>query len=290
MRFSGHETFVLREDWLPKGLSLLKADPGAFSDPFVSDHLGVGRNMAKSIRFWLRVTGVTEPEKSTGNFGITSIGKTILDKDPYFARLTTWWALHLNLISNKKFAISWNWFFNRFAHDRFDRTRCLNELHQYLKLAGMVIPSPTTLTRDLLCLTSSYSTPVPPVSTDPEEGIESPFRNLDLVMHYRESDSYQLNRYCKDVSPAMFGYALSGCPAGDSNDSHAYISFSDALMKPGSPGRMLVLNPESFAETVEMAQSALGPELIRIDSSGGERIVRIKQLSRVEWLKLGYRN
>lgn len=57
MRFGGHETFAVREGWLYKGLSLLHERPDAFSDPFVADLLGVGRNMAKSIRHWLSVTG-----------------------------------------------------------------------------------------------------------------------------------------------------------------------------------------------------------------------------------------
>ena len=53
MQFGGHETFPLREGWLHKGLELVHADGRAFEDEHVSDRLGVGRNMAKSIRHWL---------------------------------------------------------------------------------------------------------------------------------------------------------------------------------------------------------------------------------------------
>jgi hypothetical protein len=53
MRFGGHETFAIREGWLHKGLRLLADEPHLLADDHAADWLGVGRNMAKSIRHWL---------------------------------------------------------------------------------------------------------------------------------------------------------------------------------------------------------------------------------------------
>ena len=50
MRFGGHESFAVREGWLARGLELLTEDPKLLMDEFSEDHLGVGRNMAKSIQ------------------------------------------------------------------------------------------------------------------------------------------------------------------------------------------------------------------------------------------------
>jgi hypothetical protein len=63
MRFGGHETFAVREGWLHKGMTLLDAQPERQHDPFVADHLGVGRNMAKSIWHWLKVTRLIDIER-----------------------------------------------------------------------------------------------------------------------------------------------------------------------------------------------------------------------------------
>ena len=56
--FSGHETFALRGAWLKKAYDLLVRTPDLFTreDSFVL--LGVGKNMAQSIRHWGRVCGV----------------------------------------------------------------------------------------------------------------------------------------------------------------------------------------------------------------------------------------
>ena len=60
MRFGGHETFPVREGWLHKGLKLVVEEPEKVVDEHVADWLGVGRNMAKSIRYWLQATGLCE--------------------------------------------------------------------------------------------------------------------------------------------------------------------------------------------------------------------------------------
>lgn len=53
-RFKGHESFILREGWLNKGLYEVDRNPKVFSENYGADALGVGPNMAKAIRYWLR--------------------------------------------------------------------------------------------------------------------------------------------------------------------------------------------------------------------------------------------
>ena len=48
--FSGHETFALRSNWLKKAYDLLCARPDLFSGDTAFVQLGVGKNMAQSIR------------------------------------------------------------------------------------------------------------------------------------------------------------------------------------------------------------------------------------------------
>ena len=51
-RFKGHESFILREGWLNKGLFEIEKNAKVFSENYGADELGVGPNMAKSIRYW----------------------------------------------------------------------------------------------------------------------------------------------------------------------------------------------------------------------------------------------
>ena len=58
-RLKGHESFTLREGWLTKGLNAVHENPRVFSENSGADALGVGTNMAKSIRYWMRTAELT---------------------------------------------------------------------------------------------------------------------------------------------------------------------------------------------------------------------------------------
>lgn len=63
-RISGHESFPCRYTWLPKAVRGLNADPTLFSnDEQAMVTLGVGKNMVRSIRFWILAAGVAAPQK-----------------------------------------------------------------------------------------------------------------------------------------------------------------------------------------------------------------------------------
>ena len=62
-KIKGHETFILREGWLTKGLQAVVDNPMVFTDNYGADALGVGTNMAKAIRYWMKTAGIL-PERS----------------------------------------------------------------------------------------------------------------------------------------------------------------------------------------------------------------------------------
>lgn len=289
MRFGGHETFAVREDWLVKGLDLLDEDSDAFKHPFVSDRLGVGRNMAKSIWHWLQVTGLVETKKNgrSDSPTITPVGKTIQRHDPYFLHLGTWWVLHVNLVTCGTDAVAWHWFFNQFSHGRFDRIRCSEDLRRQLVVQGQRLPSPKTLSRDIACLLSSYATPIPPNQEDPEDGNECPFRLLGLITYLRESDTYQLNRRKKEIPFEIVGYAFAKASPEDNGDSFD-LNLSEAIAKPECPGRTLALDADALISLLGEAEEVLGTELIYTHTLGGERFVRVRGLSPSGWLEKYY--
>ena len=80
-RFKGHESFILREGWLNKGLYEVDRNPKVFSENYGADALGVGPNMAKAIRYWLRAAELVTDSPKTGVM-LTAIGQLILAHDP----------------------------------------------------------------------------------------------------------------------------------------------------------------------------------------------------------------
>ncbi len=70
MYFAKHETFYIREGWLYKGMAAIKAAetenelPTIFLDQDGPERLGMGRNMVRSLRFWMQATGLADEDRA----------------------------------------------------------------------------------------------------------------------------------------------------------------------------------------------------------------------------------
>ena len=93
--FSGHETFSCRPFWLKKGYDYVLAER-KFSAPDAVVHLGVGKNMVKSIHFWMKAFGLLNGDQ------LTEIAHRVFADDgwdPYLEDEGTLWLLHYLLHS-----------------------------------------------------------------------------------------------------------------------------------------------------------------------------------------------
>jgi len=283
MKFGGHETFPIREGWINKGLSLIHADPEAFNDPHVADRLGVGRNMAKSIRYWLLATdlAVNEPSKVATRrkrLVLTDFGRMIYLHDRYCLYLGTWAALHVNLVNQKDHGLVWSWFFNQFSEQRFDRLAGLAAFERFVQRRERRVPKQRTLQRDMACLLSSYATPIPGEETNPEDASDSPFRRLGLLSLFRDSHVYRRNE--PDITqfpPELIGYALARCGVTDES-----VPLRDACFYAGGPGQAFQLDLNAFLDWVERAEA--GDSGVRMIGSAGERRIQIDRRSMDDWL------
>ena len=126
-KLKGHETFCIREGWLSKGMEAVEKNPRVFLENSAADELGVGANMAKAIRYWLKATGLTK-EKIGQGASLTEFGRIIYENDPYLEEIFTLWCLHINLVLNQELATSWYFFFTSFMQEEFKKT----ELEEFL--------------------------------------------------------------------------------------------------------------------------------------------------------------
>ena len=110
-KLKGHESFILRDGWLTKGLRAVTSNNRVFSENSGADALGVGTNMAKAIRYWMRTAGLSKFSASKQE-ELTELGKLLLDNDVYFEDLFSLAVVHANIVSNFEAATSWNLFFN----------------------------------------------------------------------------------------------------------------------------------------------------------------------------------
>src|SRR4051812_26682004 len=65
--FSGHESFTLRFAWLPKAVQGVLSQKNLFAHEDALVHLGVGKNMVRSIRHWGVASGVLDEVAASKN-------------------------------------------------------------------------------------------------------------------------------------------------------------------------------------------------------------------------------
>ena len=167
-RLKGHESFTLREGWLTKGLNAVHENPTVFSENSGADALGVGTNMAKSIRYWLRTAELTEEHQREG-VTLTEYGDLIFRKDPYFEDIFSLWVIHANISRNFKLATSWNIFFNNIDVTSFKREELISMMTEnIINITGDTTPPERSITDDCAAILQMY-TENGDAASDPEE-------------------------------------------------------------------------------------------------------------------------
>jgi hypothetical protein len=128
-RFSGHETFACRYAWLPKAYRALRENPKALIDEdWAMVELGIGKNMVRSLRFWVEVMGVAVPVKGVGQ-KLTLFANEIFKKsgfDPYLEDVRTLWLLHWNISSQHvSIPFAWRYLLNQWPYPELSRSEVL---------------------------------------------------------------------------------------------------------------------------------------------------------------------
>lgn len=178
-KLQGHEKFLLREGWINKALMIIPKNPDIFLRKDATDMFGIGSNMVKSLRYWMKAFGLTVENRSSGA-ELTDIGKIIAYYDPYLESPFTLWIMHSYIAKNKEEATTWYMFFNHCDADDLEKGEIesilLREIKKYA--AGQSF-SEKSLSNDVDVLLNMYSRNKE--KSDPEEKNISPFSQLELI-------------------------------------------------------------------------------------------------------------
>lgn len=173
--FSGHETFPCRNLWLKKGYDF--ATEGNFNAPDAVVSLGVGKNMVSSIRYWLKVFGMTNDDQPT-----ELARKLFADDgwDPYCEDELTLWLLHYWLVNTGDASLYKMVFLDYQRRNReFDKQQLQSFIETACKRDGYDVNS-GTLSKDINVLLQNYV--YPENVTDPEK-CSNLLMNLRLIRY-----------------------------------------------------------------------------------------------------------
>ena len=179
LKLQGHEKFPLREGWLNKGLQIIPEIPDAFLRKDATDLFGIGSNMVKSLRYWMKVVGLIDDKGSSGSY-LTELGVLVKEYDPYVEDIFTLWILHSHIAKSKENATTWFMYFNHCDAGELDKNEIESILNrEIVKYAEGRSFSQKSLGNDIDVLLNMYSKNKNKI--DPEEKSVSPFSVLELI-------------------------------------------------------------------------------------------------------------
>ena len=224
--FSGHESFPCKTLWLKKGYDFIKEEKD-FNNPQAVIELGVGKNMVSSIRYWLKVFGISDNDKPSW------LGDYLFDektgKDKYMEDLATLWLLHFSLVYNQE-ATLYNLFFCGFqkGHTQFDRDQVVTYVKLDMIEAGKQnLFNENTVRKDVGVLLQNYVLPRKILSN---EDFSTLMIDLDLIRQNNDNKGYYINLEGKrKVAKEVFMFALLTLKEDEGDETISYDTIQEKV-------------------------------------------------------------
>ncbi len=249
LTFSGHETFVLRSNWLKKAYDLLQDYPNLFflEDAFV--RLGVGKNMAQSIRFWGRACNVFERVAGGTGHQATWLGDALFNDrdgwDPFLVTPTSRWLLHWKIVSRPEAAFTFYYTFNLLRRGEFTAAQLAEQIVQTVVQVSGKPPSPATLSRDIDCMLRCYLRPdAAKLGPAAEDALHCPLYELNLLQPLPSQPAYHL---ISGVRPDLLDQLVALAAFQQARTlGRATVAFNELAYGERSPGRIFRLDEDAL--------------------------------------------
>jgi len=266
--YSGHESFSCKTLWLKKGYDFINNNYN-FNAPDAVVRLGVGKNMVSSIRFWMKVFGLTKNDE------LNPIANYIFDsnngKDPFVEDLGTLWLLHFLLVSTGEASL-YNILFTQFQRERktFDRQHLLSFVKRVMIEDGKQSQfNENTVKKDIATLLLNYVLPQKSSSFD---NYNTLLIDLDIIRLDADGKSYAFNISGKRQLPwQIFLYAILNLKGDDNTVDY------DLLQK---IGLIFCMNDIEVIEICKYIESHYSNEVRYSETAGIRQLQFINEISK----------
>lgn len=292
-RFSGHESFPCRYGWLPKFYDLLIRRPEAVrDDEQVMVALGIGRNMVKSVRFWMQAFGLMVDQPRTEP-AATPFATWLLDQqsgaDPYLEDVGSLWLLHWRLAAKADLA-AWHVAFFQLPEKEVLKRYLLQRLERHAVSLDKKL-SASTVRQHLDIFLSTYAASPNAERASVEERLGSPLQELGLARIAPAGEKEELIEFSrgpwKHLSLETFiRVLLDYWELAAPNDKT--ISLRSLQTGFGSPGLTLRLDERALLQLLADA-CALRPDLFHLsDSAELQAVTLLSTDVRKAKIEVGY--
>ncbi len=275
-KFKKNESFYIRDGWFEKALNTInRSEENVFSKNNGSRMLGIGTNMAKSLKYWLQASGVIKV--STTKTELSKFGEIILKHDPYFESDFTWYLIHYNLSTNKYDCPIFYYFFNSNIK-KMKKNDLIKFFDEKFKDEGNAVKE-DYIDDDLSVFLKSYINEETVIN--PEDNYICPLSNLKLVKKNagsieKERPSYNklsslLVYYCISQMYNFNSFNIEDSIYEEKNpcfifnlDKNTYLQYLDELQRNG----LLTINKTAGLNTVYFEKKLGLAELFEMNFGG----------------------
>ena len=263
LRLKRHETFCIREGWLEKGLNTIIENNECFKKDNGPKMLGLGSNMCKSLRYWLKATNIAE-------FGqvaeLTEFGNLLFRYDKFLENRFSWFMIHAKLAMNFEDAPVINRIFNG-NYSKFEKELLMSYLNEYFKINGFEIGVESSLESDVSVALRSYS--VNDLS-NPENNMNCPLGKLNLIKIEDRKKYYKNQPLHADLHYFAVFYVMIECM-----DRMEDFNLEDLCNKENNPMKIFNLTKPMLLLYLEEMQNA---GILKIVKTAGLNTIHINRM------------
>jgi len=298
LKFSGHETFIVRTFWPKKGYDFLIKGGNFTSDDAVVD-LGVGKNMVTSISFWMKALGLVDETTNE----LTDFAHFLFDDetgcDPYLEDIGSIWLLHYYLVKTNYSSI-YNLVFNELRKERsiFNKRQLTSFILRKLSENKENGYNQNTIEKDIAVFIRLYNrVDYKAVSKDFEDEINSLMIDIALITSTIEEEIKEgSNKKEKVEWYYLHGDTRNNLPPAillfsiiDSFNNAKNIAVKRLDIESNGPGMIFLMNPNALNEKLKELES-LYPGVILSETAGNVILVLPDEIDKWGILRNYYGN
>lgn len=213
-KFSGHDTFHCKEQWLLKGVQLTEKEGfNVLRTVRAISILGVGKNMVRSIQHWLKAFNLVDE-----NGELTNLSKLLFienEFDPYLENDATLWLLQYHLCSNQYasiYKLTFCDFFTDKAVLEFSEYQISRFINSRLRSSGQKEVAQKTLQADFKVFSRTYLSQAKNYKTV-EDDFNVPLVSLNLIedtgrLNDKGQNVFRINKSAHNIPVEILAYCV----------------------------------------------------------------------------------
>lgn len=274
-KLGGHGKFVFRHGWFKKGYDLINQDPQGFFREDAYIQLGVGKNMAESIRYWVQAVDILEEKRDEQrSFSPTRLGKAIFGEsgfDPYLEQYDTLWLLHWQLSQNINRGLVYHIAFSKLYDNEFRKHNLIELLSKELPRYG-VSTTEKMIERETDVFLRTYVPARTKTKASIEESLDCPLADLNLISFIQSDDVYRFRIGPKNtLSLKIFGYCFVKYIKEIAKNRRT-TGIDEIIYSAGSPGQIFKLDENSVMEYLENIEKLTNGAILLQETAGIRQI------------------